>query len=151
MTDWNPLLRRDEVEHEVPGSGGTAHAYARPWSGAERIAYEDTMTTRVLPDDGIGLRMGTLELVHATLTLTRAVGFPNVGDVPFDPRVEAHLTALDVPTFTDLVRFAQRVQPIPRGDVEDPTPDPTTAAPAGKRSRKPSTRPDKVSPGPDPE
>lgn len=145
---WNPLHKPAEVEHVMEGSEGTARVWGQSWSGAQRLAYEDLMSTRAMDagdelddddpaSDGKGrskakISFGTLRVIHATITLTRAEGFPPVqvwdtgagkayGERPagecvlvgselFDPKREDHLGALGAAEYEELLAFATKVQ-----------------------------------------
>lgn len=76
---WNPVARRDPETRPLECSGGRATATYRPWSARERLAYEDTLTTRMLDEDTRGeetVRLGTMKLIALTLTLDSVTGFP---------------------------------------------------------------------------
>lgn len=146
---WDPRAIVETV-HEMDGSDGQARVWARPWTGAERLRYEDALAIRIATVDGDGddtVRLGTMRLIGTALTLTRAEGFPDVvesdGDArPFDPRSETDLTALRQDVYAELVAFAQTVQPLPGSeDVEDDDEAGAEAGPDVDPSRTSSTRP----------
>lgn len=126
VPEWNPLASTAVQVIPLKVSGGRAHVHYRPWSGRERLAYEDAVAVRFLAKDAEGeesVLMGTLRLYAISLTVVGSEGFPPgpVNDSP-TPRLflsgtreqrEADLLALDAATYTEIRETAFRVQPLP--------------------------------------
>ena len=157
-TDWNPVQTTEDVVEALDVSGGRASITMRPWSGRERLAYEDAVVTRALTTDAEGddtARLGTLRLVAMSLTLRGAAGFPNRpdGSAMFTKTkgralatcIEDDLLTLNEATFAEIQLRCLTVNPLPgsqaavseagdegagAGDGEDEStlPDPSSAS-----------------------
>lgn len=138
---WDPLAKRDPVTLPIKSSGGEASATFRPWSGRERLAYEDAMTIRLLAEDGAGsetVRLGTMRLVALTLTLVELHGFPPGYEHP----TEDQLLELDSGVLGELVTLSLEVQPLPSAaDDEDDVEEPAEGSEGSDPSRTPPTPP----------
>lgn len=138
-TEWNPLASTDVVELSVPSSGGRAKILVKPWSGRERLTYEDQLLSRFMvpgrPDDGQEpdevpdvVKLATMRLVGASLTLQGSIGFPERtdGTAMFSGgdkrRVEAELLALSTPVYEEVRGLCLRFQPLPTAQVDDDRP-----------------------------
>lgn len=146
VAEWNPLARRDPVTRTLKTSGGRASITCQPWSGRERLAYEDAMTVRMLAEDERGedtVKIGTLRLFAMSLTIIGSSGFPKRADgtdmfTGGAARVEADLLSIGDPKVYDEIRdIALEVQPLPKadnapsddegdGEGSDPSPTPST-------------------------
>lgn len=144
VPEWNPLAELVDEIVPLEVSGGRATIVLRRWSGRERLAYEDAITQKMLTtDERTGedtVKIGTLRMYAATLTIRGSSGFPVEGFLS-GPRekVEADLLSItDRETFSEILRHALRVQPLPSQesaagddgdddeDGDDPFPTPRT-------------------------
>jgi hypothetical protein len=158
VEEWNPLASVELVELPVPSSDGRASITVKPWSGRERLAYEDQLLARFLVEgkaedgeDPAGVpdvvKLATMRLVGASLTLQGSTGFPprTDGSTMFTgskARVEADLLALSEPVYAEIRELCLLFQPLPRAqlvtddgdngeggaDASDPSPTPSTPA-----------------------
>lgn len=140
--EWNPLAEAEVVWRDVPSSRGAAKIAGRRWSGRERMAYEDAMTTAgivvdapagdvTVDEDRTTVRMGELRLVAATLTLVDAAGFPEIDGEPFDPSKRDHLLAVTGRVLAEILTIAGEIQPLPGNEDDDEEPDDQADAEAG--------------------
>lgn len=132
---WNPLATLPDEWRDLEVSGGRARVLFRRWSGRERLAYDDALTSRMLTtaDDGVEVvKLGTLRLFGATLTIHGSEGFPEREDgreflTGTRDQVEADLLSItDEATLVEILRHAREVQPLPGQDA--PAASPETAA-----------------------
>lgn len=153
VPEWNPLAKREIVRHPLKVSGGRAAVLLRRWSGRERLAYEDALTERMMQLDSSGeetVRIGTLRLFAATLTIVGSEGFP----VELDERdgrafltgtreqIEADLLSItDTTTLDEIRKAATDVQPLPSaaGDDQDDEDDESNLPDPSSTSRTPPT------------
>lgn len=146
VPEWNPLATTEPETHPLKASGGRATVLLAPWTGRERLAYEDALTERMLTEDENGettVRMGTLRLFAISLTIKGSTGFGVDGFLSGDrAKVEADLLSItDAKTFEEIRDLALKVQPLPSqdnssDDDEDAGEDPsetssTQATPTG--------------------
>lgn len=126
--EWNPLASLEETRHPIASSDGRAFVILRPWSGNERITYEDQLLVRFLVDDESGsatVRLGMMRLVGTALTLRGSEGFPRRADGSAmftgadKARVEAELLSLEPSVYQEIRDLALRVQPLPTASVSD--------------------------------
>lgn len=139
MSDWNPLATVEPVTLPLDVAGvlddGSPRAtitLAR-WSGRQRLAYEDAITSRMLTTDerdgSDTVKIGTLRLFATSLTVVGCSGFPSRADgsplftarpgMDLRSAVEADLLALDGATFAEIRDKAMKVQPLPSSDDGD--------------------------------
>lgn len=131
---WNPLAPSDVQTFPLECSRDDdgvpqAHATFRPWSGRERLAYDDAVIASLLgkTDDGSAtFRMGALTAVAISLSLVSVDGFPDELELerevdgetrvvrePLNLRDRAHLERMAPEVVTELGQLARRVQPLP--------------------------------------
>lgn len=131
---WNPLSAIPDEWRDLEVSGGRAAVLYRRWSGRERLAYEDAITERLLTtDERTGddtVKLGSLRLFAATLTIKGSRGFPSPLASTDNPRefltgtrdqVEADLLSItDSATLSEILRHAREVQPLPGQEPSSP-------------------------------
>jgi hypothetical protein len=149
VVEWNPLeeIRPETVPLEA--SGGRASVTYRRWTGRERLAYEDAITQRMLTTDerdgSDTVKIGTLRLFAASLTIVASSGFPETPDGrPFLSGTRAEreadlLRITDRPTYDEILRTANRIQPLPSQESDAGDPDDDEDGDAGDPSPTPST------------
>lgn len=136
-SEWNPLESLEDVTRPLKVSGGRATVTLRKWSGRERLAYEDALTQRMLvkkarrdgeepgEDDEDTVAIGTLRLYAASLTVRRSTGFPPATDgrsflSGTREQVEGDLlTITHGETYSEILRLALEVQPLPKAVSSD--------------------------------
>lgn len=145
VPEWNPLATLETTRHPLKVSGGRAAILCRRWSGADRLAYEDALTERMMTKDTAGeetVKIGTLRLFAISITVRGAEGFPERDGRPMftgsRADVEADLLALDPDTYDEIRAIALDVQPLPSAKDttgedddtagDDPFPTPSTPA-----------------------
>lgn len=131
LVEWNPLATTAPQRIPLKVSGGRATVDYRPWSGRERLAFEDAIGVRFLTKDEEGegsVLIGSMRAYGVALTVVGSSGFPPLDerDRPFltgtvDQRL-ADLLALDAETYDEIRSTALRIQPLPRLDADDATP-----------------------------
>lgn len=153
--EWNPLATTVPQRCPLKVSGGRAYVDYRPWSGRERLAFEDAIGVRFLVEEGETVLIGSMRAYGVALTVVGSAGFPPPGDGSprafltgtVDQRLE-DLLALDAETYDEIRTTALRVQPLPRLDADDATP--AAGSDDEDPSPTPRTRPAAVE-GPDPD
>lgn len=149
---WDPLAPIEPVTIPLKVSGGRATVTCRRWSGRQRLAYEDAVTTHMLAakdgtdpdsdDDGDStVKLGTMRLFATSLTVIGSTGFPEQDGRTFltgtREQVEADLLAItDEATFEEIRDHATKVQPLPSMDDDD-----DKEKPAGGDAADPSLTP----------
>lgn len=152
--EWNPLATVDPIEVPLKSSGGRAFLVCRPWTGRERLAYEDAITERLLTtDERTGddtVKLGSLKLFAVSLTIVGSKGFPLRNGRPMlsgtrEEREDDLLAITDADAYREILDEALRVQPLPSigksdedeetDDDEDPSRTPPTPA-AGTDGRE---------------
>lgn len=148
--EWNPLATVDPIEVPIKASGGRASIVCRPWTGRERLAYEDAITEKLLTtDERTGddtVKLGSLKLFAVSLTIVDSRGFPEIDGRRMltgtrEQRESDLLAITDADAYREIVDEALRIQPLPTAetsddaegddDGEDPSPTPSTQATAG--------------------
>lgn len=144
--EWNPLGEVTPETIPLEASGGRCSIKYRRWTGRERLAYEDAITEKLLTtDERTGddtVRLGSMRLFAASLTIVGSEGFEIVGLDGFlqgdrESREEDLLKITDPDTYSEIIRTATRIQPLPGSenagkrdgetdDDEDPSRTPST-------------------------
>lgn len=152
---WDPLATVEPTTVPLEASGGRASVTYRPWSGRERLAFEDATTERFLTTGTDGdetIRMGSYTLFAVSLTVVGSDGFPSAADGRVfltgtrEQREADLLSIAHAPTFQEIRRTALKVQPLPRAEeaaagVADDEDDGDEGSPEGNPSPTSSTSP----------
>lgn len=158
VTEWNPLASLDTVTLPVPSSNGAATLLVKPWSGRERLTYSDQLLSRFLtpaaaeegqaPDDVPDvIKLATMRLVSASLTLQGSTGFPARSDDTSmfsgadKRRVEQELLALAPKVYDEVLKLCTDFEPLPRAQVDEDRPGDGKAAGDDDPFPTPSTPP----------
>lgn len=147
--EWNPLAEVTPETIPLEASGGRCSIKYRRWTGRERLAYEDAITEKLLTtDERTGddtVRLGSMRLFAASLTIVGSEGFELIGLDGFlqgnrSEREADLLKITDPDTYSEIIRTATRIQPLPGSENAGGKGDEETDD-DGDPSRTPSTPP----------